>query len=178
MGCGNRPFEKYIDGYYVGVDNSHGKPDVVASVLHAPIKDEVADSVICSEVLEHIHKPMDCLREIHRILKKGGVLYLTVPMYWYQHYQPHDYWRFTMYSLISLISSTGLRVFYMNRYGGLNYFIVCRIVESIYYQLRKWFNSKISLILLAPLQILGYWYSKLDKFNKKDVAGWVVLAKK
>lgn len=37
------------------------------------------DAVVCSEVLEHVKNPDLVLREISRVLKKGGQLVITVP---------------------------------------------------------------------------------------------------
>lgn len=44
-----------------------------------PFADGVFDTVVCSEILEHIFSPDLLLREILRILKPGGRVILTVP---------------------------------------------------------------------------------------------------
>ncbi len=44
-----------------------------------PESNESFDIVVCSEVLEHLYDPAHCLDELTRILKKSGVLYITVP---------------------------------------------------------------------------------------------------
>lgn len=44
-----------------------------------PFKDEQFDGVICSEVLEHLFNPQIAIAEMHRVLKSGGILLLTVP---------------------------------------------------------------------------------------------------
>lgn len=46
-----------------------------------PLADNVADLVILVEVIEHLTDPAGVLREIHRVLKPGGVLFLTTPNY-------------------------------------------------------------------------------------------------
>jgi len=170
---------KYLpDQKYIGIDNQFGIPDIVANVTNVPLEDESADSVICSEVLEHLPAPMDCVKEMTRVLKTGGNIYITVPMYWYLHYIPNDFWRFTSYSLTAIMDRFGFRITELGRYGGLNYFIASRIGETIYNGFRKIFGKKIALILLVPIQILLYIYSMLDYFNKRDAAGWYLLAEK
>lgn len=44
-----------------------------------PIQDGTIDTVVCSEVLEHVLIPTQFLMEIRRIMKKGGVCILSVP---------------------------------------------------------------------------------------------------
>jgi ubiquinone/menaquinone biosynthesis C-methylase UbiE len=46
-----------------------------------PLESSSADFVSMTAVLEHLEYPLDVLLECQRILKKGGVLYLTVPNY-------------------------------------------------------------------------------------------------
>ncbi|HEX3856610.1 MAG TPA: class I SAM-dependent methyltransferase [Verrucomicrobiae bacterium] len=41
------------------------------------------DGVVCSEVFEHLFEPLNAARELHRVLKPGGVLVLTVPNFGY-----------------------------------------------------------------------------------------------
>ena len=44
-----------------------------------PFKDETFDYVVAVEVIEHLENPWNFLREINRVLKKGGKLCLTTP---------------------------------------------------------------------------------------------------
>lgn len=178
IGCGKMPFKKYLpDRDYVGVDDSF-TADIKADATKIPLEDGYADAVICSEVLEHLPQPILAVREIRRLLKAGGHAYITVPMYWPLHYQPRDFWRFTNFSLMTIMAQYDFKIKYMNRYGGLNFFIACRISETVYNLFRKLFSEKISLILLAPIQVILWGYAKLDKFNKRDTAGWVLLAER
>lgn len=54
-----------------------------------PFKENTFDVVTCVWVLEHCKRPQELLREIVRVLKKGGYCYLHVPNYlrfWEPHY--------------------------------------------------------------------------------------------
>jgi len=50
---------------------------VLCDAEFLPIKDGVADLVSISSVLHHLPKPFNCLREVSRVLKKGGFVYVT-----------------------------------------------------------------------------------------------------
>ena len=52
---------------------------IVGSVLDIPSDDEQFDIVISTEVIEHTPDPRRAIREMHRVLKKNGILVLTVP---------------------------------------------------------------------------------------------------
>jgi len=58
--------------------NKHLKPDVVASVLTMPLRDNAFDAVLCSQVLEHLPygEFKKSLREIRRVTKYCAVISL------------------------------------------------------------------------------------------------------
>ena len=76
------------------------------------------DTVVLSDVLEHIFYPPKLLKEIYRIMRKDGVLIVGVPFYYFLHEIPYDYYRYTEYSLKKLIEDTGYKVVLLNRIGG------------------------------------------------------------
>ena len=52
---------------------------VAGDAQRLPFEDESFDRVLTSEVLEHLPDDAAALREIHRVLKPGGVLAISVP---------------------------------------------------------------------------------------------------
>lgn len=71
--------------------------DVVGDIHNIPLKNESIDAVICSSVLEHVENPIVAMKEIHRVLRVGGKLFLHIPStYPYHARKGHypDYWRF------------------------------------------------------------------------------------
>ena len=71
----------------VGIDISGERlKDVKSSIVviqadaqRLPLKANSIDCVLCSEVLEHLVDPDQCIGEVHRVLKSGGVACFTTP---------------------------------------------------------------------------------------------------
>ncbi len=62
-----------------------GYKTVIGDAEKIPVKKESVNAVFSSEVLEHVHDYKKSLKEFNRVLKKNGVLFLTVPThmkYW------------------------------------------------------------------------------------------------
>jgi ubiquinone/menaquinone biosynthesis C-methylase UbiE len=53
----------------------------VSNINKLPFAEGAYDSVICSEVLEHVDSPEESIRELVRVLKPGGILALSVPRF-------------------------------------------------------------------------------------------------
>lgn len=115
VGCGNSPFRHLLDPattQYQGVDVAaaadfgYRNPDTAYYDGHAlPFPDASFDAVQCTEVLEHIPDPTETIREIHRVLRPGGRLFVTIPWSARFHYQPLDYHRYTPSMLRQLFAS-------------------------------------------------------------------------
>src|SRR6478672_9102903 len=68
--------------------------DIVGDARLIPLADGTVDAVLCTQVIEHIPEPVPVIREIHRVLRPGGTLILSVPAIFPQHGAPGDYWRY------------------------------------------------------------------------------------
>jgi ubiquinone/menaquinone biosynthesis C-methylase UbiE len=88
----------FLDTNYktLDIDKSTGA-DIIGDIHDIPLKDNSMDAVICSSVLEHVENPALAIKEIYRILKPNGKLFVYVPsIYPYHARKNHysDYWRF------------------------------------------------------------------------------------
>ena len=103
---GGARFTKWLSGYKelfsdcdyrtMDYDDSTGA-DVVGDIHHIPLADNSIDAIICSSVLEHVADPNQATKEMSRILKPGGKLFVYVPsIYPYHARRGHypDLWRF------------------------------------------------------------------------------------
>ncbi len=102
---GGKRFQKWLKEYEYLFNDSNYKTfdydqssgaDIVGDIHHIPLPDECVDAIICSSVLEHVYDPIAAVKEMHRILRKGGKIFLYVPsIYPYHASKGHypDYWR-------------------------------------------------------------------------------------
>jgi SAM-dependent methyltransferase len=85
IGCRDGGLQAYLPPgiRYQGMDISpeFAAPAIVIQDISAgiPFPDASFDHVFCIEVLEHVPNPFGALTEIHRVLRPGGVLALSVP---------------------------------------------------------------------------------------------------
>jgi SAM-dependent methyltransferase len=77
--------------------------DIVASGEQLPLHDAAFDLVICTQVLEYVAQPSVVLAEIHRALRPGGRLLLSVPSACVADPE-EDCWRFLPAGLRHLLS--------------------------------------------------------------------------
>lgn len=173
VGCGQRPYEKtFFAGAkeYIGCDylTDRSRPDVVCSALDLTFPDNEFDTVVSTEVLEHVPDPQRAVREMYRVLKPGGHLILSTPQYWPRHEIPYDYFRYPYDGFLHLIKSAGLetqRLFSRGRsYAYLGQTI--QHVHPVRIKLVQWGINRFFL-----------W---CDRRLKHDLLtmGWTVVARK
>jgi SAM-dependent methyltransferase len=75
-----------------------------------PFRDASVETVLATEVLEHVPYPELLVREMARVVKPGGKVLLTVPFMQPLHELPSDYYRFTPSSLRVYAEDAGLEV--------------------------------------------------------------------
>jgi 2-polyprenyl-3-methyl-5-hydroxy-6-metoxy-1,4-benzoquinol methylase len=83
-----------------------------------PFGDNSFDTIILSDVLEHIPVPDRLWREMARVLSVNGRVIANVPFYYWVHEQPYDYFRYTEFALRRFVQTSGLRVIQLQRIGG------------------------------------------------------------
>jgi SAM-dependent methyltransferase len=67
-------------GRYVTADLSAPGVDVHTDITALSFADGSFDAIVCSHVLEHIPDDRAAMRELHRVLRPGGVAYVQVPI--------------------------------------------------------------------------------------------------
>jgi SAM-dependent methyltransferase len=89
-----RPF--FPGKVYVGCDMRPGLGvDRVEDVHCLKIKRNSIGTMLIFDTLEHVENVLQAVREIHRVLKPGGMVIISSVMNFPIHDYPSDYWRFT-----------------------------------------------------------------------------------
>jgi SAM-dependent methyltransferase len=123
LGCGNKPYKEYYPpGEVVGADVSQSSLGCVDVIIQPngplPFADGSFESILCTQVLEHVEDPHLLIQETCRVLRPGGKMILTCPFIWELHERPHDFLRFSEYWLTKYLTEAGFEVEALHRQGG------------------------------------------------------------
>jgi len=124
LGCGKVPlwhvYRDYIKMSVCADRNANPHLDLVLDLKNnLPFRGQMFDSIIMSDVLEHIPSPDNIWGELYRVLKPGGKLILNTPFYYWIHEAPHDYFRYTEFALRRFAEENGFRVINIMPIGGV-----------------------------------------------------------
>lgn len=75
-----KKFKSFKNWNYTTTDLHSPLADVKADICHLPFNDHTYDLVLCNHVLEHIPNDRKAMKELYRVLKKGGTLIAQVPL--------------------------------------------------------------------------------------------------
>lgn len=188
LDVGAGEINRYSDHFnyteYVRMDIRHGdKVDLVGSADNIPSSDNIFDSVVCTQVFEHLEFPEKSAKEIYRVLKPGGFVLITVPQMNELHEEPYDFFRYTKYGLQSLFMSVGFKVIEVEPRGG--FFSTCAQMKIRYYidkysLYKKPICGTIFSFFSSICGRYAIWRDKLDTSiaNRKHTIGWCIVLQK
>lgn len=170
VGCGHKPYRECFGSVrYLGMDYSSAdsSPDFLADACQIPVKAGTIDIVFAAQVIEHVPKPHEMLREFRRVLKRNGVLILSGPMFWPLHEEPQDFYRFTKYGFAKLLSDAGFSNWAIREDGG------------DWAQIALAISLKLEGIAYAPLRcmvnVAGGFLDSISR-SKKSPSNYTVVA--
>jgi len=119
LGCGKAPlydtYSPFVDEITLAdwANSLHKNKylDVECDITKKlPFKNNSFDTIILSDVLEHIPNPNDVMKEVHRILKPNGIVLMNAPFFYWLHEVPHDYNRYTEFMIRKMIEDNKMQV--------------------------------------------------------------------
>lgn len=163
LGCGNAPlagaYAPYVESM-LWVDwpgSMHQRVTLdVSQDLNQPLQIESAslDTVLLTDVLEHIARPDALVAELHRILRPGGRAIIGVPFLYWLHEEPHDHHRYTIHKLRDFAATHGFSVLREQVNGGGLDVVRDLLTKMVYAQrfpLPAWLTYYMTGALFAPL---------------------------
>ncbi|HZE90371.1 MAG TPA: class I SAM-dependent methyltransferase [Rhizobacter sp.] len=112
-GAGTAPYRRlfkharYETADFEQVDKHYEPSTYVCDLLSIPVENERFDFIVFNQVLEHTPEPKAVLHELYRVLKPGGKLIYTAPLYYEEHEQPYDFYRYTQFGVRHLFTASG-----------------------------------------------------------------------
>jgi ubiquinone/menaquinone biosynthesis C-methylase UbiE len=175
VGSGQRPYAEFF-AEYTGLEIDRVRyaetpADVWGSALALPFGDQSFETILSSQVLEHVPEPWQMVEEMARVLKPGGHLILTAPHIWGLHEVPHDYFRFTCYGLEYLARRAGLEPIEVLPMAG---YWVTAGVRFCYYLKRfeRGIFKPLVRLLYAVVQLEAW---ALDRIHRVESDTWNYL---
>jgi SAM-dependent methyltransferase len=122
IGAGDCSNKRYLGpgAQYISLDKTdvtklspwrHADPDINGDALKLPFRDNSIDAIMNVFVLEHVTDPARAIREMARVLKPGGKLFLVGPGdILPSHGEPHIYYNMTRYAYAHVFSECGLQI--------------------------------------------------------------------
>lgn len=114
-GAGSSPYAKWFaHAAYESADHEQDEAarrlDYECDLTRLPVEDGRYVLVFLSQVLEHVPSPEAVVAEMARVLKPGGSLWLSAPLFYQEHEQPYDFFRYTQFGLTHLLGLAGMQV--------------------------------------------------------------------
>lgn len=155
VGCGDKPYAHWITKatHHVGIDVEPGaKVDKVITPTEPwPFANASFDSVVSTEVLEHVTDLDLTLSEIDRLLQPGGRAVITIPFLYNEHGAPNDYRRFTLHNAKRLLP--GYDVELLKSQGGIGSTLSILLLNWLDTAFNLTFPTRLLKALLLPIAL-------------------------
>ncbi len=176
VGAGQSQYKPYFQHLeYVSQDLGIGdetwdfsKIDIISEIYSIPVSDQSFDYILCTQVMEHLKYPHEAFKEFSRILKPGGQLFVTCPLTWKEHQKPHDFFRYTQFSLKFLAEENNFEVVELSKEGG-KYITIARMLIDVNLttHIQNRYLRYATMALFYPFKFLigfiAYYLDKLDR---------------
>jgi SAM-dependent methyltransferase len=172
----------HLSTYWISMDYDirSATIDVQGDGQFLPFPDNLFDTIISIDVLEHVEDPVKFISEIYRVLKPSGKTILSTPFFFWLHEEPHDYYRFSRYGLKTIFEKNSFKVIDVIPIAGI-VSIIGILISIMLVKISK--HSKYLMILfvyinkLIQLNIL-YPLDKLIDKRKRFAQGHFIIAEK
>ncbi|MDR6843315.1 class I SAM-dependent methyltransferase [Pseudoxanthomonas sacheonensis] len=188
LGCGKVPFYEAYRAHvtdnvcvdWPGSPHSSLHIDTFCDLSQPlPFDDAQFDTILSSDVIEHLPDPVLAFREMGRLLKPNGKLILNTPFLYMLHEVPNDYYRHTRYSLQRLAALANMEVLELEEIGGFGEVFGDLIAKAI--NLIPGVGTPIAIAwqkMLIALSRTGIWQKARRASAPRFPLGYFMVARK
>lgn len=189
--CGRKPYEhlfKYTEYIWLDIQESwHSHTteeiDIFYDWKHIPFWDNYFDSVLISEVFEHVFTLDETIDEIVRVIKPGWNILITIPFIIGEHEQPYDFWRYTSFWITHILETHWLTIKEIQKkwtyietiFQLINNYLFDILFVHFSNNVIKWI---LSLFFIFPLNVLWTLLSFILPNKTNTYLNLVILAQK
>jgi len=156
--------------------------DIVSDITAIPREDESFGAIMCVEVLEHVPDPVATIKELSRLLEKGGWLIITAPFCSLTHQSPFHFCDgFNRYFYEKHLEEMGFEIRDISTNGNFFEYMaqeIRRIPWMADYYCGRQLSFREKALLLMVKQMLAKFGSKDRGSDEMLCLGHHVLARK
>lgn len=161
-GAGEAPYQslfrhtRYESADFQKVNKPYAPSTYVCDLKSIPVEDNRFDFIVFNQVMEHLPEPKLVLDELYRVLKPGGKMIYTGPLFYEEHEQPYDFYRYTQFALQYLFNTAGFsieRIDWLEGYFGTVAYQLNGMARYLPYQPSA-FGGGVASYGLAPFMLL------------------------
>ncbi len=119
-----------------------------------PLEDGGFDTVLSTQVLEHVADPGVYLEECFRVLRPGGRLLLSTHGFMVYHPDPDDYWRWTCAGLRRAVTDAGFAVESFEGIMGPGASGLQLFQDALYWRLPRYIRQGFALVMQGLIAVI------------------------
>ena len=119
----------YESADFERVDKQYAQSTYICDLTAIPVEDARYDAILFTQVMEHLPDPIAVVRELNRVLKPGGTLLYTGPLFYEEHEIPFDFHRYTQFAVRRIFSEAGFTIRALHWLEGY--------MGTLHYQLKR-----------------------------------------
>ena len=190
IGCGMKPYESLLNtsgskyygtDYPITMEGSYGdstRADFFSDSMVLPFREGTFDTVISTQMLEHVRKPEVVVYEMSRVLKPDGILILSAPMTWPLHEEPYDFYRYTLHGLRHLLEEADFEILDEVRRGNNLTTLAQMFLDTQLANIGQALPQRVYSTLLSLVVNQACSVGNLFKPVRRLCLGWVMAARK
>lgn len=190
FGCGTQPYRSIVSNIdYIAIeyDTPNNRKNKIADIYYdgnsIPLPDSSIDSIMSTQVLEHVPNPQKIVDEFYRILKPNGYIVLSAPLIWPEHETPYDFFRYTSYGIRNIFKSSGFKIIKIEKTLS-DIRMPTQIFIAFIYDILNlndrhiFIRSLICFFIFSPLSLFSTLLSKFTPKNEKNFLDFMIVGQK